>query len=48
MDEIDWDRVEAKDDSRFPQTDHTTGTREGEEYEGFYAFRVVFLHLCFR
>eukprot|EP00094_Tigriopus_californicus_P006176 TCALIF_05946-PA protein Name:"Similar to Mamdc4 Apical endosomal glycoprotein (Mus musculus)" AED:0.05 eAED:0.05 QI:15/0.7/0.81/0.90/0.7/0.90/11/507/432 len=30
VDELNWERVEAKSDGRFPQSDHTTGSREGE------------------
>ena len=29
-DELNWERVEARSDGRFPQSDHTTGTRDGE------------------
>ncbi len=30
MDELNWERAEARgDDFKFPQSDHTTGTREG-------------------
>lgn len=29
LDEINWERVEGRDDGRFPQSDHTTGTRDG-------------------
>lgn len=29
VDELNWERVEAKSDGRFPQSDHTTGSREG-------------------
>jgi len=34
LDELNWDRVEARDEGRFPQADHTTGTREGEKENG--------------
>lgn len=30
VDELNWERIEARTDGRFPQTDHTTGAREGE------------------
>ena len=28
-DELNWERIEGKADGRFPQTDHTVGSREG-------------------
>ncbi len=30
LDEINWDRVEAKTEAKMPLVDHTTGTRDGE------------------